>query len=118
MRGVLNLRGSIVPIIDLRLRLGLESIDYDKTTVIEVLHVELPDATQRVMGIVVDAVSDVYDTTDEDIREIPETGNSDLADYLQGMATRDDRMVLLLDVDRLLLGVAVDTSTETNQQEI
>ncbi|NII09229.1 chemotaxis protein CheW [Oleiagrimonas sp. C23AA] len=95
--GVLNLRGAIVPVMDLRLRFGLEREEYTDTTVTIVVAVG-----ERLFGMVVDAVSDVLDTTADDIKPVPEMGKAVDTKYLKGLATRDERMVMLLDVEKMM----------------
>lgn len=99
--GVMNLRGSIVPIVDLRMRLGLERVEYTALTVIVVLSVESASG-RRDFGIVVDSVSDVTDLTEDNLKPTPDLGSSVNTDYIRSLATIGDRMVMLLDVDRLL----------------
>lgn len=103
IKGVLNLRGTIVPIIDLRLRFGLDPIPYGATTVIVVVRVMDGEKT-RTMGVVVDGVSDVYDISPESISPTPEFGGSIKTGYLKGMATLDEKMVIILDIDFLCSG--------------
>ena len=109
--GVLNLRGSIVPIVDLRMRLGLERIEYTPLTVIVVLSVQSA-AGRRDFGIVVDGVSDVTDLTEENLKPTPDLGSSVNTDYIRALAAVGDRMMMLLDVDRLL---TTDTAMEYSQ---
>lgn len=101
VRGVINLRGTIVPIIDLRLRFDIEQIDYGPTTVMIVLKVEAADR-DRIMGIVVDAVSDVYAVPAEELRPAPDFGGHVRVEYVRGLATVDEKMVIVLDIDELL----------------
>lgn len=103
VQGVLNLRGTVVPIIDLRLRLGMEKIEYGATTVIVVVNA-VHDGWLRVAGLVVDGVSDVCNVSDEDARVAPHFGNSIDVSFMRGMATVREKMVILLDVDRLFGG--------------
>ena len=95
--GVLNLRGAIVPVLDLRLRFGLTREEYGSTTVTVIVTV-----AGRNFGVVVDAVSDVLDVADDAIRPVPDMGTTVDTEYLRGLTTVDERMVLLLDVDKLL----------------
>jgi purine-binding chemotaxis protein CheW len=97
IKGVINLRGTIVPVIDLRLKLRLEQARYDAFTVMIVLNVE-----QRVVGIVVDSVSDVIELTAEQIRPTPEFGAAVDTRFINGIGTQDDRMTILLDIETLL----------------
>lgn len=101
LKGVINLRGAIVPIIDLRERFGLPPLEYGPTTVVVVLKV-LGASGSRTMGLVVDAVSDVYSFGPDARQSPPELGAVVDARFLQGLATVGDKMVILLDVDRLL----------------
>jgi purine-binding chemotaxis protein CheW len=101
--GVLNLRGSIVPIVDLRMRFMLERAEYTPLTVIIVLSVESP-AGRRDFGVVVDGVSDVIDVSIADIKPAPDLGNQVSTEFIEGLAQVADRMVMLLDIDRLIGG--------------
>jgi len=101
VKGVLNLRGAIVPIIDLRERFGLILQSYTKDTVVVVLRVTAEKGI-RIMGVVVDAVSDVLDSTENNITNTPEFGGSVATDYISGLVSAGDKMIMLLDVDKLL----------------
>jgi purine-binding chemotaxis protein CheW len=98
--GVLNLRGMIVPIVDLRLRFGMPFSEYTPTTVIVVLRIE--GVTERTVGVVVDAVSDTYNVKSEAIQPAPDFGSIINTQYIRGLATLNDNMVMLLDLDSLL----------------
>ena len=95
--GVLNLRGAIVPIMDLRGRFGLPEQERDALTVTVIVAVE-----GRHFGMVVDAVSDVLDVDSKQVRDVPNFGQTARADYLSGLVPSGERMVLLLQVERLL----------------
>lgn len=101
IRGVINLRGTIVPIIDLRMRFGLESIEYGATTVVIVLKV-ISNNKSRIMGIVVDGVSDVYNIADDAMKPPPDFGSVISIDFVSGLATVGETMVIVLDIDHLL----------------
>ncbi len=101
VKGVLDLRGTIIPIIDLRSRFQLERVEYTPTTVTIVLAVE-SNGKALAMGIVVDGVSDVLDVDDGQIRQAPNLGSNINTRYIKGMVTIEDRMVILLDVDKLI----------------
>jgi len=101
IKGVINIRGTIVPVIDLRLRFNLEALEYGLMTVMIVLKVFNGDK-HRIMGVVVDAVSDVYDITSDQIRPTPDFGAGVNVEYLKGLATVNSKMVILLDIDNLL----------------
>jgi purine-binding chemotaxis protein CheW len=95
--GVLNLRGAIVPVLDLRLRFGLAREEYTATTVTVVVTV-----AGRLFGVIVDAVSDVLDVQADQVRPVPDMGTAVDTEYLKGLTSVEERMVLLLDVDKLL----------------
>ncbi len=99
VKGVLDLRGSIVPIIDLRIRFQIEKVEYTATTVIIVLAVGERDG---MMGIVVDSVSDVLAVYQNDIKKTPGLGSKINTDYIHGMVSNDEQMVMLLESDKLL----------------
>jgi purine-binding chemotaxis protein CheW len=99
--GVLNLRGSIVPILDLRMRFSLERAEFTPLTVIIVLSV-ITSSGRSEFGWVVDSVSDVVDISVDDLKETPNLGGKLNADFIQSLATVADRMLILLDVDALI----------------
>ncbi len=99
--GVINLRGTIVPIIDLRLRFNLESIPYGPTTVVIMLKVKSEERI-RTMGIVVDGVSDVYNLAQDAMKPPPDFGSVISVDFVKGLATVGEHMVIVLDIDHLL----------------
>jgi purine-binding chemotaxis protein CheW len=99
--GVLNLRGSIVPIVDLRKRFNLEQAEYTAVTVIIVLTVR-SEAGRRDFGVVVDGVSDVVDVEASAVRPTPDLGSRAATDHIRGLVPLNERMVVLLDIDRLI----------------
>ena len=107
IKGVLNLRGTIVPIVELRTKFGMPTIDYTTFTVIIVVVVQ-----DKVMGLVVDAVSDVLDIEKKDIQSAPDFGNKVDVAFLNGIGKSGDKLVSLLDIDRLLLDSAAKDSSK------
>lgn len=101
--GVLNLRGSIVPIVDLRMRFNLERAEYTPLTVIIVLSVE-STLGRRDFGVVVDGVSDVIDVAVSEVKPAPELGAHVSTEFIQGLAAVSGRMLMLLDIDQLIGG--------------
>jgi purine-binding chemotaxis protein CheW len=101
IRGVINLRGSVVPIIDLSVRFGLGERPVTKTTCIVVLEVE-QDSERTVIGVIVDAVNQVIDLTPDDIEEPPSFGTRVRLDYLFGMGKLGKKFALILNIDRVL----------------
>jgi purine-binding chemotaxis protein CheW len=102
LKGALNLRGSIVPIVDLRERFNMEAVEYTPTTVVIVLSMETELGGPNVMGIVADAVSDVLDVKLSDIRHSPNLGVKINTQFIRGMYVSKKNMVMLLNVEKLL----------------
>lgn len=101
VRGVLNLRGTIVPIIDLRMRFNQAKVEYTPLTVVIVLSVATA-AGARTIGIVVDSVSDVLNVASDDVKPTPNLGSKINTDFISGIAAVGSKMVMLLDSDKLL----------------
>ena len=101
VKGVINLRGKVIPVVDLRLRFGLDEIDYTDRTCIIVVEIEGQVGTIFI-GIVVDAVSEVLNIKGEDIEETPSFGAKLNTDYILGMAKMEGGVKILLDIDRVL----------------
>ncbi len=97
LKGVVNLRGIIVPIVDMRIKFNLGDPSYDQFTVVIILNI-----AGRVMGMVVDSVSDVTTLSPSQIRPAPEMGTAFNTDYLIGLGTLDERMLILVDIDKLM----------------
>ena len=103
LKGVVNLRGTIVPVIDLRVKFGMPDPAYDSFTVVIVLRI-----AGRIIGAVVDAVSDVVQLAPSEIKAAPRLGTMVDSSYLSGVATQDDRMILALDIEKLLSAGELD----------
>jgi len=101
MKGVINLRGKIVPVIDLRLKFGFPAADYTERTCIIVVEVALSTGA-RMMGIIVDHVSEVLNVTTEEIEQTPQFGDEIQTDYMKGIAKVRGHVKILLDLDRVL----------------
>lgn len=99
--GVLNLRGVVVPIIDLRVRFGMPAAEFTAVTVIIVLSLRTARGDQE-FGIVVDKVMDVVDIAPDQVRPAPATGGTVAAEVIAGIATVDEHMLILLDAERLV----------------
>ncbi|NLJ61700.1 MAG: chemotaxis protein CheW [Alcaligenaceae bacterium] len=98
IKGVTNLRGVIVPIVDLRIKFNLKDVSYDHQTVVVILNLE-----SRVVGVVVDGVSDVLMLRKAQISDAPQFGSTILStEYLTGIGTVDERMLILVDIEKLM----------------
>ena len=119
--GVINLRGTVVPIVDLRKLFHLESIAFDKTTVVIVVRVTDEEQNDRIMGMVVDAVSEVHNIAKPDVKPAPDFGGAISVDSIKGLSTQNDRMLILLDIDHLLNKEVLESleqdSAASGQQE-
>lgn len=100
IKGVINLRGTIVPIMDLRQRFGLETVEYGDATVVVVLKIHTVRG-DRVMGIIVDAISDVYDVPSDDVKSTG-LGDNVNAHFIRGLVSVEKGMVILLELEKLL----------------
>jgi len=107
IKGVVNLRGTIVPIVDMRLRFNCEQAQYDTFTVVIVLNLR-----QRIVGIVVDSVSDVMELAPENMRPAPDVDSVIGSESVIGLGSLGDRMLILLDIEKLMsaedMGLTVD----------
>ena len=97
IKGVINLRGVIVPVVDMRIKFGLAKVEYDQFTVVIILNV-----AGRVIGMVVDGVSDVVNLESEQIRPAPELGGKLGSSYIIGLGTIDKRMLILMNIEKLM----------------
>jgi purine-binding chemotaxis protein CheW len=97
IKGVINLRGIIIPVVDMRIRFKLGAPVYDQFTVVIILNIG-----GRIMGMVVDSVSDVTTLLPEQVKPAPEMGTAFNSDYIVGLGTLDERMLILLDIDKLM----------------
>ncbi len=114
-KGVVNLRGAIVPIIDLRERFNLAHSEYTNLTVVVVLQTTLKGRS-RTMGVVVDSVSDVNDIDADSIQSSPDFGTKVSTEFISGLALVDERMLILLDVKKLLKLDGVDDVEEDDDE--
>ena len=100
IKGVVNLRGTIVPIVDMRLKFNCSKADYNSFTVVIILNLR-----NRVVGIVVDSVSDVMELTPDSIRAAPDIESAIDASCILGLGSVGERMLILLDIEKLMSGV-------------
>jgi purine-binding chemotaxis protein CheW len=97
IKGVINLRGIIIPVVDMRIKFNLGAPVYDQFTVVIILNIN-----GRVVGMVVDSVSDVTTLTPEQVKPAPEMGTAFSSDYMIGLGTIDERMLILVNIDKLM----------------
>ncbi|MDA8621688.1 chemotaxis protein CheW [Psychrosphaera sp.] len=102
VKGVINLRGTVVPVVDLRVRFNLKDVKYNELTVIIIVKVMI-EKKPKIMGIVVDAVSDVYNIEKQKAKKAPDIGDSETKNYIEGLINVGDKMVVLLDLEKVLL---------------
>ena len=111
IKGVVNLRGTIVPIVDLRIKFKLGEAKYDQFTVVIILNV-----AGRVVGVVVDGVSDVVGLTADQMRPAPDFSSSFDTQYITGLGTVDERMLILVDIEKLMTGAEMALMEEATVQ--
>ena len=108
IKGVINLRGVIVPIVDLRIKFKLGDPTYDQFTVVIILNIG-----KRVMGIVVDGVSDVIELNSDSLRPAPEFGSILDTRYIMGLGTVEERMIIIVDIEKLMTSQEMALIEET-----
>ncbi|MYM36393.1 chemotaxis protein CheW [Duganella sp. FT50W] len=97
IKGVINLRGIIIPVVDMRIKFNLGEPVYDQFTVVIILNIN-----GRIVGMVVDSVSDVTTLSPEQVKPAPEMGTAFSSDYMIGLGTIDERMLILVNIDKLM----------------
>jgi len=102
IRGVIDWRGTIVPIIDLRVRFRYPEATYTSTTVVIILKTKLSDEQEGIIGIVVDAVADVYDVKAVDLKKSPNLGSKIDTKFIKGMTKIEESMIIILDLAKLI----------------
>jgi len=103
IKGVINLRGIIVPIVDMRIKFGLGNVTYNNLTVVIILNI-----ANRVVGIVVDGVSDVIALTPDQLKAAPEFSGAMDTQYITGLGTVDERMIIVVDIEKLMTSRDMD----------
>lgn len=103
IKGIINLRGKVIPVTDLRLKFGLESTAYTERTCIIVVEMKKASGSM-IMGLVVDGVSEVANIKKEEIEKAPHLGIQEQINFVQGMAKLDSGVKILLDIDQVLIG--------------
>ena len=97
IKGVVNLRGNIVPIVDLRIKFRLANVNYDSTTIVIILNLG-----KKMIGVVVDSVSDVIAVGGDQIKPAPRFGATINTEFISGMVTADERMLIVVDIEKLM----------------
>jgi purine-binding chemotaxis protein CheW len=110
MRGVINLRGSVVPVIDLRLKFGMSETERTVNTCIIVVEVNM-DGETIVLGSLADSVQEVIEMEPQQIEAAPHIGTQLNTDYIKGMGKHDSRFVMILDIDKIFSGVELEAVT-------
>jgi len=108
IKGVINLRGVIVPIVDMRIKFGLSEVRYDSFTVVIVLNIG-----DQVVGMVVDGVSDVITLSPEQLKPVPEMSSAIGSDHILAIGSLDKRMLILLDIEKLMSSAEMGLMTQT-----
>jgi purine-binding chemotaxis protein CheW len=116
MRGVLNLRGSVVPVIDLRLKFGMSKTENSRDTCIIVLEIHIDDEV-IIWGALADAVQEVFEFEPEQIEPSPKFGTKFKAEFLRGIGKREEKFIMILDIDRVFTTEELVTVREAGQPE-
>ena len=112
MKGVINLRGTVVPVVDMRARFSMEEKEYDGFTVILIVEVK-----GTMIGMIVDSVSDVVNIPVKDIQDTPHFSSSIQTDYIKGIGRVDEELVIVLDVDRILSHEEIEKIEQGTQNQ-
>jgi purine-binding chemotaxis protein CheW len=112
MKGVIDLRGAVVPVIDLRLKFDMEQAEYNNFTVIIIVEVK-----DRLVGMIVDSVSDVLSIPVKSIQETPSFSAKINTEYMQGIGQKDDTLVIILDVDKILTTAEFEIINEDHEED-
>ena len=110
IKGVVNLRGTIVPIVDMRLKFGCEKAEYNSFTVVIILNLR-----SRIVGIVVDSVSDVMELPADSLKAAPDVESRIGNDAVLGLGSLGERMLILLDIEKLMLGLDMGLAPDADQ---
>ena len=116
VRGVINVRGKVVPIVDLAIKFGLADLTISKRTCIIIVEVDV-DGADTSMGLVVDAVNEVREFAGDEIEDAPSFGTKVRVDYLQGMGRTKDKFALILDIDRVLSEMEVEAVKKLHDEK-
>lgn len=115
--GVINLRGSVIPVIDLRLRFGLPKVDYVPTTVVIVVHVKVKNRYRKV-GLIVDSVNEVYDVQDSDIQDCTSIMENIDNRFVDGIATVGEKMVTIINLDQVFNFKDIETALPVKSADV
>lgn len=116
MRGVINLRGSVVPVVDMRIKFGLEATESTVNTCIVVVEVEL-DGENTILGALVDSVQEVFELEQSEIEPAPRIGTKLRTDFIKGMGKHDDRFIILLNIDKIFSTEELELVQNSQTQE-
>jgi purine-binding chemotaxis protein CheW len=117
LKGVVNLRGGVLPVIDARIKFGLESVNFTVDTCILVLSIDINDETVTV-GALVDSVSEVFEMAEKHIQPSPTIGAKYRADFIKGMIKEKDQFMMLLNIDKVFSSNELETIMETKGESI
>lgn len=115
MRGVINLRGQVLPVIDMRIKFGMEATEFTQNTCINVLNIKI-DNEDTQLGILVDAVDQVLEIKESEIEESPTIGTKYKTEFLDGMYRLDDGFIMLLNIDLIFNSEDLLLTAETENQ--
>ena len=115
MKGVINLRGSVLPVIDLRLKFGMVQADLTIDSCIIVLNVEI-EGENIVLGALVDSVNEVLEIDEEKIEPAPTIGTKYKAEFIQGMWKKDEIFIMLLDIDKVFASIEMSVLQDSKQE--
>ncbi len=117
MCGVINLRGNVVPVVDMRLKFGLQKTETTVNTCIVVVEVDL-EGENTVLGALVDSVQEVFELDPKDVEPAPKIGTKLKTDFIKGMGKRDDKFIILLNIDRVFSSEELSIVQQVQQESV
>jgi purine-binding chemotaxis protein CheW len=118
MRGVINLRGGVVPVIDMKLKFGMGETEKSINTCVIITEVEMDDGELTVLGALADSVQEVFDMHSDDIEPAPRLGTQLNTEFLHGMGKKDNEFVLLLDIDKVFSLAELESVTGSGEHSV
>jgi purine-binding chemotaxis protein CheW len=115
MKGVINLRGAVVPVIDMRIKFGMSETEKTVNTVIIIIEIEL-DGTSTMIGALVDSVQEVIDLDSKHIEPPPKIGTKLNTEYIKGMGKQDNQFLIILDIEKVFSSEELDFVQQTSEQ--
>lgn len=117
MRGVINLRGNVVPVVDMRMKFGMSETETTVNTCIIIVEIELDDET-TILGALADSVEEVIELGSEQVEPPPKMGTRLKTEFIKGMGNRDEHFIIILDIDRVFSSIELSLVQEAGEEQL